>query len=86
MPTSDGGPRGGGMTARERGGRLGADERRVLALMATGLVTYEVADRLGMCADEVRLRLRGAMYVLGARSKLEAVMIALGQGLIDLPA
>jgi DNA-binding CsgD family transcriptional regulator len=43
-----------------------------------------VADRLGMDPDEVRRHLARAMAALGARSKLEAVVLALRAGLIDL--
>ena len=49
-------------------------EHRVLRLSATGLLT-----------DEVREHIRAAMATLGARSKLEAVVLALRLGLIDLP-
>ncbi len=67
------------------GRQLDADARQVLTLMAAGMMTDEVADRLGMTGEEVRRHLRAAMIVLGARSKLEAVVIALSLGLIDLP-
>ena len=60
-------------------------EYRVLRLSATGLLTDEVAAQLGMDPDEVRGHLRGAMATLGARSKLEAVLLALRWGLIHLP-
>ena len=59
-------------------------ERRVLRLSATGLLTDEVAEHLGIGVDEVRLHLGGAMVALGARSKLEAVVLALRAGLLDL--
>ncbi len=64
---------------------LGTLERLVLRLSATGLVTHEVADRLGVSPDEARFHVRRAMAALGARSKLEAVVLALRRGLIDLP-
>ena len=57
----------------------------VRCLSATGLTTAEVAERLGIGPDEVRRHLVGAMAALGARSKLEAVLLALRRGLIDLP-
>jgi len=59
-------------------------ERLVLRLSAMGLLTCEVADGLNMTPDEVREHIRAAMAALGARSKLEAVV--LGLGLIALPA
>jgi len=66
-------------------GRLDAGQRRVLTLAATGLITDEVATQLGMSVDDVRRHTAGAIAALGARSKLEAVVIALRRGLIDLP-
>ena len=59
-------------------------EHGVLQLSATGLLTDEVAIQLGMDPDEVRRHLAGAMAALGARSKLEAVLLALRAGLIEL--
>ena len=59
--------------------------RRVLELLATGLSTEEVARRLGRPAADVRRDLLRAMEALGAASKLEAILIAIRQGLIDPP-
>jgi len=64
---------------------LGGDERRVLALAATGLMTDEVAARLGMSPNDARRHLARAIDALGAGSKLHAVVIAFRRGLIDLP-
>ena len=61
-------------------------EHLVLRLSATGLLADEVAEHLGLSPEEVRRHLRGAMAALGARSKLEAVVLALRAGLVDLPA
>ncbi len=69
--------------SREHG--LGAAEQRVLALAATGMTTDQVAGHLGLDAEIVRHYTARAMQALGARSKLEAVVTALEQGLIDLP-
>ena len=60
-------------------------EHRVLRLSATGLLADEVADRLGISPDEVRVHIGRAMAALGARSKLEAVLVALRLGVITLP-
>ena len=57
----------------------------VLRLSATGLLTDEVAEHLGVSPDEVRRRVASAMDVLGVRSKLEVVVIALRLGLVTLP-
>ena len=65
---------------------VGTLERLVLRLSATGLLADEVAEHLGLSPEEVHRHLRGAMAALGARSKLEAVVLALRAGLVDLPA
>ena len=64
---------------------LTAAERRVLQASARGLPTDEVAAHLGLSPDEVRRHVAAAMVALGARSKLEAVVLAIRRGLIDLP-
>ncbi len=60
-------------------------EHLVLRLSATGLTTAEAADHLDISPDEVRRHVAGAMAALGARSKLEAVVLALRLGLVDFP-
>ena len=59
-------------------------ECRALELSATGLVIAEVADAMGVSPQVVREWLASAIAKLGARSKLEAIIIALQRGLIDL--
>ena len=56
----------------------------MLRLSAAGMLSGEVAERLGMSPDEVRRHMASAMAALGARSKLEAVMLAVRLGLVDL--
>jgi DNA-binding CsgD family transcriptional regulator len=63
---------------------LTAQERRVLALSATRRGVTDVAIALHEPPDAVRRLLRSAITKLRARSKLEAVIIALREGLIDL--
>ena len=65
--------------------RLDPDARRALALVATRLLTDEVTACLELGPEEVRRHLLRAILALGAHSKLEAVVIALREGLIDLP-
>ncbi len=60
-------------------------DRLVLRQSATGMLTHEVAEHLGISPDEVRRHVAGAMAALGARSKLEAVVVALRLGLVELP-
>ena len=64
---------------------LSTQQRVVLALSATRLISADVAAILQAPEDEVRAHLTSAIRTLGARSKLEAVIIALRLGLIDLP-
>jgi two-component system, NarL family, response regulator DesR len=73
------------VTARSVAGVLTARQQAVLALSASGLISGEVADALQLPVQEVRTDLASAIVTLGARSKLEAVMIALRLGLIDCP-
>jgi DNA-binding NarL/FixJ family response regulator len=65
---------------------LTVQEYAVLAASATGLTVSEVAGHLGTSPDTVRQSIASAIRKLGARSKLEAVIIALGRGLITLLA
>jgi DNA-binding CsgD family transcriptional regulator len=69
--TVDGGP---GLTR---------EERAALRLVATGLVTHEIAEAMGASPDRVRGLLASAVRKLGARSKLEAVLLADRLGLLD---
>jgi DNA-binding NarL/FixJ family response regulator len=64
---------------------LSEDQRRVLSLAARGLVSSEIAERLGWPQPDVQDQLRLAIHALGARSKLEAVIIARRRGSIELP-
>ena len=63
---------------------LSAQQQAVLALSAAGLISAEVAETLQVPVAEVRAHLADAIRALGARSKLEAVIIALRNGLIQL--
>ena len=60
-------------------------EREVLAISATGRCVAEVAASLSRPTGEVRAALGTAIVKLGARSKLEAVLIAMRASLIELP-
>ena len=59
-------------------------ERRALSLSACGLLVPEVAEAMCTSPETVRARLASAIATLGARSKLEAVLIAARTGEIDL--
>jgi DNA-binding NarL/FixJ family response regulator len=66
----------------DTGALLDRRECDVLAASARGALVSEVATELGLSREQVRASLTSAMRKLGARSKLEAVLIALQQGLI----
>jgi DNA-binding CsgD family transcriptional regulator len=64
---------------------LSAQQRLVLSLSATGLTSAAVATALHVPVHEVRAHLASAIQALGARSKLEAVLLADRHGLIEPP-
>jgi DNA-binding CsgD family transcriptional regulator len=57
----------------------------MLELLATGLSIEEAARQLGRSPADVRGELLRAMEVLGASSRLEAIVIAIREGLIHPP-
>ena len=63
---------------------MSGQERTILELSMTGLTSTDIAAVLHVPADEVRAHIRAACVALGARSKLEAVVIAASVGLIQL--
>jgi DNA-binding NarL/FixJ family response regulator len=70
-----------------RGGRGGADEltereREVLTLLAEGLSNAGIAERLTVSVHTVRNHVANLSAKLGAHSKLEALSIAIRQGLL----
>jgi DNA-binding NarL/FixJ family response regulator len=64
--------------------RLTRRECDILAASARGAGADGVAHELGLPEQEVRVGLASAIRKLGARSKLEAVIITLRRGDIDL--
>ena len=66
--------------SRPRSRDLVAGESRVLSLSAEGLTGREVAEQLGWPAERVWDCLVGAIEALGARSKLEAIVLACQRG------
>lgn len=63
---------------------LTQDEQAVLAISATGRGVTEVAEFLELPTESVRRLIVSAVQKLGARSKLEAVILAARSGHIDL--
>ncbi len=62
---------------------LTARELDVLRLLAAGLNNAAVADRLGLSVNTVRHHVQGILNRLGVHTKLQAVTLALRQGLIS---
>jgi PAS domain S-box-containing protein len=58
-------------------------QREVLRLLAEGLKTHEIAERLGVADETARNHIRGLLRAIGAHSRLEAVLIGLRLGAID---
>jgi DNA-binding CsgD family transcriptional regulator len=59
-------------------------EREVLAMLATGATDGEIADLLGLSPATVQTHVRNAKTKLGARTRAQAVALAVAQGLIAL--
>ena len=62
--------------------RITPRERAVLQLIANGNETLEIAGRLGISEHEVEAGLTNLVAVMGARSRTEAVALALRRGLL----
>lgn len=70
--------RGGPRTAR-----LTVRERQVLAELARGRRTDEAAQALFLSPHTVRAHLRTALWKLGARTRTQAVAIAVSEGAVS---
>jgi DNA-binding NarL/FixJ family response regulator len=73
------------LTGRVRGSAaaLTAREQETLVLLADGVGTTEISERLGVARNTARNHVQRVLEKLGARSKLEAVAIARREGLLD---
>ncbi|OLF08050.1 DNA-binding response regulator [Actinophytocola xinjiangensis] len=65
------------------GNPLTAREQQTLVLLAAGASTDEIGERLGVTRNTVRNHVQRVLDKLDARSKLEAVVIARREGLLD---
>jgi len=71
-----------GRTNRGLGFDLTSREREVLELLATGAANQAIAVQLFLSVHTVRNHVQNILVKLGAHSKLEAVAIAVREGLI----
>ncbi|MGN6599429.1 MAG: response regulator [Actinomycetes bacterium] len=73
----------------DRRARLGSDlsprEREVLALLVAGLPNADIAKNLSISYATARNHVQAIISKLGAHSKLEAVAIALREGVVEPP-
>jgi DNA-binding CsgD family transcriptional regulator len=62
---------------------LTARQHETLALLADGLGTSEIAERLGVAAETARNHIRGLLRQLDAHTRLQAVVHAYRLGLLE---
>jgi DNA-binding CsgD family transcriptional regulator len=65
--------------------KLSGKERAVLAGLARGHTTEQIADGLFVSPHTVRTHVKNGMRKLGARTRAQAVAIALSEGAIEAP-
>jgi DNA-binding CsgD family transcriptional regulator len=59
-------------------------EQESLRLVAMGMTTTAAADQLGISPETVRTHVRNAMNKLGARTRAQAIAVAMRDG--EIPA
>ena len=69
----------------KRTARLGNREIEVLQALVQGLTSVQAAEQLGISVHTLRTHTKNIIAKLEARSKLEAVLIALREGRIGMP-
>jgi DNA-binding NarL/FixJ family response regulator len=52
-------------------------------MLGAGLTTQQMAERTGLSIETVRNHVRAVLRALGAQSRLEAVLLAHRNGLLD---
>ena len=69
----------------EYGESLSEREMEILRLVATGVTNREIAYRLSISVNTVKVHLRNTFVKLGAESRTEATMIAVREGWVLVP-
>jgi len=69
---------------RESAPALSPRETQVLEQLALGYRGTEIAETLGISPDTVRVHVRNAMRKLGARTRAQAIGIAMSKGIISI--
>ena len=67
-------------------GDLTSREREILQLIAEGLTNGAIATRLFISVNTVRNHVQSILGKLGVHSKLEALSVAIRDGIIDPPS
>jgi DNA-binding CsgD family transcriptional regulator len=67
-----------------RAGQLTRREQESLRLVAMGMTTHAAAEQLGISPETVRTHVRNAMNKLGARTRAQAIAVAMRDG--EIPA
>ena len=73
------------LTGKEQHDMLTAREREILQLISQGMTNGAIARELFISVNTVRNHVQGLLAKLGAHSKLEALSIAIRDGIIDAP-
>ena len=66
--------------------RLSRREAQCVELLCHGLSNREIAERLGLAETTITMHIRRARERLGARTREQAVAVAIVQRLIDVDA
>jgi DNA-binding CsgD family transcriptional regulator len=74
----------GGRNSARSSPQLSPRQRDVIELVAEGLTSIQIAERLGVSPETVRTHLRNARLKLGASTKAQAVAVAMLRGEIQL--
>src|SRR3954447_11256441 len=76
--------RGSRLPRARRAGQLTRREQESLRLVAMGMTTTAAAEQLGISPETVRTHVRNAMNKLGARTRAQAIAVAMRDG--EIPA